>query len=221
MAEFAAAQRARGVGVLQLKLGSDPFQDAERVAAVAEAAGPTACILADANGGYTVAQATVAARLLERHGHVLLEQPCPSFEECETVRRCTQLPMVYDEVVTDARSLVRAVREGGAAAVNLKTSRVGGLTGARLLRDLAVAFGLQLVVEDTWGGDLVTAATAHLAASTPPQHLLAASFMNDWSREHIARDCPRSEGGQGTLPRGPGLGVEVDSSALELLFTVR
>ena len=218
MAEFAERRRAEGVGVFQLKLGSEPGRDAERVAAVATAVGES-WILADANGGYTVPQATVAARLLERYPQVLLEQPCGSLEECCTVRGCTTLPMVYDEVVTDARSLVRAVREGGAAAVNLKISRVGGLSAARFLRDLAVAFGLQLVVEDMWGGDLVTAATAHLASRTPPRHFLAASFMNDWNLEHVAAG-PRSQGGWGTVPSGPGLGVTVDRSALSLLFAV-
>lgn len=219
MAEFAARQRAEGVEVFQLKLGDDPVEDARRVEAVAQAVG-SAWLLADANGGYTVHHATAAARLLERHPQVLLEQPCGTLEECVPVRRCTTLPMVYDEVVTDARSLLRAAQEGGAAAVNLKTARVGGLTAARFLRDLAVALGLRVVVEDTWGGDLVTAATAHLAASTPPRHLLAASFMNDWNLEHVAGGLPRGEGGQGTLPEGPGLGVEVDRSALELLFSV-
>ncbi len=221
MAEFAARHRAAGLTVFQLKLGSDPFTDAERVRAVTDALGPGAWVLADANGGYTVTQATAAARLLEHYPQVLLEQPCATWEECRSVRACTTLPMVYDEVVTDVPALVRAAREGGAAAVNLKVSRVGGLSGARLLRDVAVAFGLQLVVEDTWGGDLVTAATAHLAASTPPDHLLAASFMNDWNLEHCAGGLPRSEGGWGTLPVGPGLGVEVDRSSLELLFVVR
>lgn len=220
MAEFAAYHQSTGIGVFQLKLGSDPFADADRVAAVMEAAGRGVWVLADANGGYTVLQATAAARLLERYPQVLLEQPCKTLEECRAVRSCTTLPVVYDEVVTDIPSLLGAVYEGGAAAVNLKISRVGGLTAARALRDVAVAFGLQLVVEDTWGGDLVTAATAHLAASIPPAHLLAASFMNEWNVEHCAGGVPRSQGGWGLLPHGVGLGVEVNRSDLELLFSV-
>ncbi|MER3457025.1 MAG: mandelate racemase [candidate division GAL15 bacterium] len=217
MAEFAQRERARGVRIFQLKLGSDPFADAERVGAVVGRLG-TGWVLADANGGYTVPQAVVAARLLERHPQVLLEQPCPTLEECASVRRCTTLPLVFDEVVVDVHTLVRAFREGGAAAVNLKVSRVGGLSRARMLRDLAVALGLQLVVEDTWGGDLVTAATAHLAASTPPQHLLAASFMNEWNLEHLSEGYPRSEEGFGLLPGGSGLGVPVEPAKLHLLF---
>jgi L-alanine-DL-glutamate epimerase-like enolase superfamily enzyme len=50
--------------------------------------------------------------------------------------------------------------------------------------------------------------------------LLAASFMNDWVVEHIAGHHPRSQGGFGAPPSGPGLGVEVDRRSLRLLFAV-
>jgi L-alanine-DL-glutamate epimerase-like enolase superfamily enzyme len=71
-----------------------------------------------------------------------------------------------------------------------------------------------LTIEDTWGGDLVTAAVAHLAASTPPDALFTVSFMNDWTNEHVAGYQPRSTSGFGAAPMGPGLGVEVDVDAL-------
>ena len=100
--------------------------------------------------------------------------------------------MVYDEVVHDVATLLRAVREGGAGAFNLKVSKVGGLTKAKLMRDLAQDLGIQVTIEDTWGGDIVSATSAHLAASTRPESLLTVSFMNDWTNEHIAGYQPRS-----------------------------
>ena len=135
-------------------------------------------------------------------------------EECIEVRRHTALPMVYDEVVSDVATLIRAVREGGAGAINLKVSKVGGLTKAKLLRDLAQELGVQLTIEDTWGGDIVSAASAHIAASTKPRSLLSVSFMNDWTNEHVAGYQPRSKDGFGAAPKAPGLGIEVDTTAL-------
>jgi L-alanine-DL-glutamate epimerase-like enolase superfamily enzyme len=44
--------------------------------------------------------------------------------------------------------------------------------------------------------------------------LLMASFMNDWTLDHIAGYEPRSQDGRGAAPTGPGLGVEVDAEAL-------
>ena len=38
-----------------------------------------------------------------------------------------------------------------------------------MIRDLAVQSGIPMNIEDTWGGDIVTAAIAHLAHSTPPK----------------------------------------------------
>jgi L-alanine-DL-glutamate epimerase-like enolase superfamily enzyme len=105
--------------------------------------------------------------------------------------------------------------------INLKVSKVGGLTRAKLVRDLAEELGLRLTIEDTWGGDLVTAAVSHLAGSTSPGALFTVSFMNDWTLEHIAGYQPRSAGAVGPVPDGPGLGIEVDVASLGApLFTV-
>ena len=98
--------------------------------------------------------------------------------------------------------------------VNLKIGRVGGLTRARLMRDAAVDLGLTLTIEDSWGGDIVTAAVAHLAAGVPSGSLFAASFMNDWTLEHVAGYQPRSRDGLGPVPDGPGLGIDVDADRL-------
>jgi cis-L-3-hydroxyproline dehydratase len=96
----------------------------------------------------------------------------------------------------------------------LKISRVGGLAAARSIRELAEVLGLRLTIEDTWGGDLTTAAVSQLAASTSPQAFYAASFMNDWTLEHVAGYAPSSKNGWGSVASGPGLGVEVDESLL-------
>jgi L-alanine-DL-glutamate epimerase-like enolase superfamily enzyme len=122
--------------------------------------------------------------------------------------------MVLDEVITDAGAFLRAFHAGGMEAINLKISKVGGLTRARQIRELAETLGIRLTIEDTWGGDLVTAAVSHLAASTRPEALFTVSFMNDWTNEHIAGYEPRSRNGVGAAPRGPGLGVEVDAEML-------
>jgi L-alanine-DL-glutamate epimerase-like enolase superfamily enzyme len=91
---------------------------------------------------------------------------------------------------------------------------VGGLTKAKLLRDLCEELGVQVTIEDTWGGDVVSATSAHLAATTRPASLLSASFMNDWTNEHVAGYQPRSASGYGSAPSGPGLGIDVQSNLL-------
>jgi L-alanine-DL-glutamate epimerase-like enolase superfamily enzyme len=214
MTAFVAERRAEGVHRFQLKLGADPYEDAERTRRVVEATGADDVIVADANGGWRVQDAVVAARLLDGLPRVFFEQPCPTYEECLIVRQRTTLPMVLDEVITDLPSLLRAYEAKAMEAINLKISKVGGLTRARQIRDLAQELGLRLTIEDTWGGDVTTAAISHLAASTAPEALFTVSFMNDWTNEHVAGYRPRSSGGFGSASNEPGLGLEVDLERL-------
>ncbi len=214
MVEFVLEQRSTGVHRFQLKVGGDPREDAARCLAVLAATDGEDAILADANGGWRRQDALVAARLLEGSDRLFLEQPCPTLDECLLLRQNTNLPMILDEVITDVGALINAAHLGGMEAINLKLNRVGGLTPAKLMRDTAVALGIRLTIEDSWGGDLMSAAVSHIGASTPAHALFAVSFMNDWTDNHVAGYNPRSVNGVGKAPEVPGLGIEVDRSVL-------
>lgn len=221
MVDYVLARREEGIHRFQLKIGANPIEDAERAKLIVERTGPEDLIVGDANCGWRLNEAIIAARAMEGLPRFYFEQPCPTMEECIEVRKRTTLPMVYDEVVSDTATLLRAAREGGAGAFNLKVSKVGGLTKAKLMRDLGQELGLQVTIEDTWGGDIVSATSAHLAASTRAEALLSVSFMNDWNNEHVAGYQPRSRNGFGSVPAGPGLGIEVDVGLLGApIFTV-
>ena len=174
---------------------------------------PTDILVADANTGWTQHE---AARVVSavRDVDVYIEQPCTSYDECLSVRRRTALPFVLDEIIGDVEGLLRALDDDAMDVINLKISKVGGLTKAKLIRDLCVQRRIPMTIEDTWGGDLVTAAVSHLAASVRPEALFTVSFMNDWTNEHVAGYEPRSVNGYGSAPTGPGLGITVDPSTL-------
>ena len=222
MREYVLARKSEGIQRFQLKIGADPYEDAERVRQVVEVTDDKDYIVADANGGWRLQDAMIAARLLEPLRRVFFEEPCKTLEECLYVRRHTSLPMVLDEVIIDVNTMLRAFNQGGMEAVNLKISKFAGLTGSKLVRDIADELGLRVTIEDTWGGDLVTAAVSHLAASTKADQVLTVSFMNDWTNEHIAGYEPRSSQGVGAAPTGAGLGIEVDADILgRPIFTQR
>ena len=214
MREYVLARRDEGIHRFQLKIGADPYEDATRVRGVVEALSDDDLVVADANGGWRLQDAMIAARLLEPLSRVIFEEPCATLEECLYVRAHTSLPMVLDEVITDVQTMLRAHHANGMEGINLKISKFAGLTGSKLIRDLADQLGLRVTIEDTWGGDLVTAAVSHLAASTKPDQMLTVSFMNDWTCEHVAGYAPRSVNGFGSAPQGPGLGIEVDLNSL-------
>jgi len=72
-----------------------------------------------------------------------------------------------------------------------------------------------MIIEDTWGGDIVTAAIAHLAQSTPEEFLFAATDFNSYGTKDIAKGAPkRDKDGCMAASDAPGLGVEPVMTAL-------
>jgi L-alanine-DL-glutamate epimerase-like enolase superfamily enzyme len=138
---------------------------------------------------------------------VYIEQPCASYEECLSVRRHTDLPFVLDEVVDSVEMLLRGRADSAMDVVNIKISKFGGLTKARQARDLCASLGIAMTLEDSWGGDVVTAAIAHLAHSTPPEFLFTATDFNSYVTVSTADGAPRRVNGRMAAPTGPGLGV--------------
>ncbi|MEZ5774496.1 MAG: cis-3-hydroxy-L-proline dehydratase [Hyphomicrobiaceae bacterium] len=213
MAENIRGYRAEGYRKFQLKVGGDADTDIARIRATAKVLGPGDMLDADANTGWTMLE---AARIVNavRDVDVTIEQPCRTYEECLTVRRRTPLPFILDENIDGLAILLRAIADGAMDAINLKISKVGGLTRAKEIRDLCVATGLSMIVEDTWGGDMVTAAIAHLARSTPEEFLIAATDFNSYGTKRIAEGAPERIDGRMTAPDRPGLGFTPVMDAL-------
>jgi L-alanine-DL-glutamate epimerase-like enolase superfamily enzyme len=138
---------------------------------------------------------------------VYIEQPCLSYEECLSVRRHTDHPFVLDEVIDSIEVLLRAHADSAMDVVNLKINKLGGLTKTKQARDLCVSLGIAMTLEDSWGGDIVTAAIAHLAHSTPSEFLFTATDFNSYVTVSIADGAPRRVNGRMAASTSPGLGV--------------
>lgn len=218
VAPAAAAELARrhlhgGYRRLQVKVGGDPAVDAERLAAVRAAAGPEVVLYADANGGWSTGD---ARRFLHSTANLqyTLEQPCGSLDECRTVRAACPHPLVLDESITSARELLRAWSDGIADGVTVKIARLGGITRAAAVRDLAVELGLAVTVEDTGGASIDTAAMIHLSLSTPVELRTHTVDFSSWVTVANAEGVPAARNGTLSAPVGPGLGVYVHEPAL-------
>jgi cis-L-3-hydroxyproline dehydratase len=205
MAAKVAGYRAEGYHRFQLKVGGDPDTDIERIRAVAAVLKPGDRLVADANTGWLQHEAIRVAKAV-RDIDVYIEQPCYTYEECRAVRRQISQPFVLDEVIDGVEMLVRAHADGAADAVNLKISKLGGLTKTKQLRDLCVSLGIGMTLEDSWGGDLVTAAIAHLAHSTPTEFLFSSTDFNSYVTRDIADGAPKRANGRLAAPVAPGLG---------------
>ncbi len=206
MAAKVAGYRAEGYRRFQLKVGGDPDVDIARIFAVAAKLQPGDRLVADANTGWVQHEAVRIAKAV-RDVDVYIEQPCLTYEECLAVRRQIPHPFVLDENIDDLNILLRAKADLAMDVVNLKISKLGGLTKIKQARDLCVSLGIAMTLEDSWGGDIATAAIAHLAQSTPPAFLFTTTDFNSYVTVSTADGAPQRVAGRMAASQSPGLGI--------------
>jgi L-alanine-DL-glutamate epimerase-like enolase superfamily enzyme len=83
------------------------------------------------------------------------------------------------------------------------------LTKIKQARDLCVSLGIAMTIEDTWGGDVATAAIAHLAHSTPPELLFSSTDFNSYVTVSTAEGAPQRVNGRLAASTSPGLGITI------------
>ena len=91
--------------------------------------------------------------------------------------------------------------------VNLKISKLGGLTKTKQVRDLCVSMGIAMTLEDSWGGDITTAAISHLAHSTPEEFRFTSTDFNSYVTVSTASGAPQRKNGFMAARLDPGLGI--------------
>ena len=129
---------AYGVHHFSTKVSGDLEADTEYLRFVGEHMQTGASLSVDANRGYRMDE---ALRLVRMAGAIdfMLEKPCATIKECRDLRSRTGVPVMLDEEINTVHDLTRAYHMGAMDALNLKIGRVGGVTKARLLRDVCAS----------------------------------------------------------------------------------
>ena len=207
MAKNVQEYRQQGYRRFQLKVGGDPDEDIERIRQVAAVLETGDKLVADANTGWVIHEAARVVRAVSDID-VYIEQPCQTYEECLAIRRRTSHPFVMDENIDNIRQVLRGHADNAMDVVNLKISKFGGITKLRQARDLCVSLGIAMTIEDSWGGDITTAAIAHLAHSTPTDLLFTSTDFNSYVTVSNAENAPQRINGRMTTSNSAGLGIE-------------
>jgi L-alanine-DL-glutamate epimerase-like enolase superfamily enzyme len=192
----------------------------EVIAAVRRAAGPEFAIMVDVAYGW--ADWREALGVLEtwvEHDVFFIETPLWSddVEGYAELAKRSPVPIAAGEWLATRFEFEAFTERGALHVLQPDVGRVGGLTEARRVAQLAAAHDLA-VVPHGWKTGITVAATAHLAAVTPqlpffefvPPDLAESRLRRELVRDELALD------GDGTLPlpERPGLGVELDRDAL-------
>lgn len=213
MLDQLAQHRETGYQHFQVKVGGDPDHDAARLQAVVPELRPGEKVFADANRGWRRDEALKVAKLTEDLFY-FMEQPCTGYHDNLAVRRAAKQPVKLDETIQSVDDLLQCFQDDACDEVCIKIARFGGLTKSRLVRDICVARHVPMTVEDSWGGEIVTAALAHLAVSTAPECLMNTTDLNNYNTVHFAEDGAKVVDGKLTIGDTPGLGVTPDEAML-------
>ncbi len=214
------AEQRRG-GFTAIKLGWGPLGrsaelDVALVAAAREAAGEDVELMIDLGKGWSGAgDAIERARSLAAYRPLWLEEPFmpDEYERYSALARACEVPIAAGEEETTAWDFERLADAGGVAIVQPDVTRVGGISEAMRVAEMARRRGLRFVPH-AWSTGIIKAATLQV---------LAASHEADWF-EYCVQSTPLNEAlvrerfplvdGYVEIPDRPGLGVELDEDRL-------
>lgn len=214
-----AAHRAQGFMGHSIKIGATedeggPALDAERIRACLADRQPGEWFLADANNGLSPEHALRMLALLPDGLDFILEAPCATWRETQSLRTRCAIPLLLDELIQTEGDLMQAITQDTCDGVGLKISKQGGVTPMIRQRSIAAAAGLVMSIQDTVGSEISAATILHIAQSTP-RHLLRCALdpraMVDITVAQL--DAPVVNGGV-SAPMVPGLGIAPDMAVL-------
>jgi len=221
----AQAVRAKedGFETVKLKIGMAPSLDEERrrVGAVRDAIGPGVRLRLDANGAWSEREAIETITALEEFGIEFIEQPVPpgDIAALKRVAEAVSIAIAADESVTDAASAREIIAAGAAGIIVIKPIKLGGITPSVRLVEVARAAGVRVAVTTSIDSGIGVAAALQVAAVLPPGAPAAGLATGTLLASGLTRSSPTIERGRMRLPAGPGLGVDIDSEALERYCT--
>ena len=206
--------RDRGYVAHSVKIGGDVERDVARIRDVESIRLPGEIVLYDVNRGWTRQQALRVMQATEDL-QVMFEQPGETLDDIAAIRPLHSAPVSVDESLVTLQDAARIARDGLAEVFGIKLNRVGGLTKAARMRDVALAHGIDMFVMATGGSVLADTEALHLAATIPDINCHAVWACQDMLTVDIANGRgPRNTDGHLHLPEGPGLGVEPDEDRL-------
>ena len=192
----------------------------ELVGACREAAGKEMVLMVDVAYCWSNwKEALRVCRSLERFDLFFLETPLPSDDLVGLARlaAATDIRIAAGEWLQTRFEFRDLMDRGQVDVVQPDVGRVGGLTEAMRVADMALDRGLTIVPHG-WKTGIGIAATAHLAAACPNCRFiefLPASVAPSVLRRELVKDELEIHDGRIPLPERPGLEIELNQAAVE------
>lgn len=211
--EIAREKQAEGYPRIQLKVGGRPLEeDIAVIRKVSEILKPGIRLAADANRAWTTRDALMVSLACEDIQFVM-EQPCNTYDEILSIRRQVRHPIYLDENTENLGVVLRVIGDRTADGFGFKTTRLGGISVMRTVRDVCREMNKPMTCDDSWGGDIIAAACVHLGATVLPHLCEGVWLAAPYIEEHYdPENGINIEDGSILVPKGDGLGVQPDKS---------
>ena len=209
--------RLYGFSDIKLKVGNS--RDLRRLSVLRSILGRSADIRLDANGAWSAGEAIEKLRSLGKRGFSVIEQPVPKsdIEGMKAVTDAIPQEVMADESLCSYEDAERLVKEKACGMFNIRLSKCGGLLEsariARLASESGIGYQIGCQVGET---GLLSQAARLLASSTGGARYLEGSYAGFLLTEELTRGAVSfGYGGAAETTEGPGLGVELNESALD------
>lgn len=210
--------RARGHKHFNVKIAPDPKYDLELCRLVKKLV-PDGFLWVDANGGYDIDTALAVAPKLADLGVPVLEGPLPPnrIDGYRRLKKLGALPIIMDEGVVSCVELKEFIDLGMLDGMSMKPGRCGGILEAKRQIELCLDRGLMWLGSGICDPDLSLAASLALYGAFDLKTPAALNGLQ-FTRGSVLKQPLAVVDGELAVPTGPGLGVEVDESAITPLI---
>ena len=214
VAQAQAMVQEFGFESIKLKGGVfDPAQEVAAMKALHEAFGPDVPLRLDPNALWTVETSIKFGREMEGILEYL-EDPCRTQEGMAAVRRALKTPLATNMCTTSFDDLPGSVKHASEDIILTDHHYWGGLRASMELAAHCRIFSRGVSMHSNNHGGISLAAMTHLGAAMPNlSYALDTHYPWQWE-DVIVGGRMKIEGGCVTLPKGAGLGVELDRAAL-------
>ncbi|MEX0717294.1 MAG: dipeptide epimerase [Planctomycetaceae bacterium] len=218
--EYVTAWKLRGMGFRQVKVkvGVDGCDDVACLRRVRRVLKASVDLRIDANEAWNPDEVEAKVMPLVPFGITSVEQPVPheQVDRLADVRTKLGVPIMLDESLCSRGDAQRAIERGTCDLFNIRLSKCGGFVPSLRLAALAhrAGLGFQLGCQVGETG-ILSAAGRHFACSVGGIRYLEGCYDRYLVKERLTvEDCTFGWHGRARPLTKPGLGVEVDRTAL-------
>lgn len=208
----------QGFTSVKMKVGQGSVAaEMERVQAVQSIIGDRAMLRVDANGAWTMEQATAMLDTLADMGVALVEQPLAPTHRVGMRMLREHFPTIQiaaDESIVDINSADEVLRTHAADVVVVKPMIVGGPVDAAMITQRAIKKGVGVIVTSLLDSGVGITGALHVAATLPHPMLPCGLATADLLEGNLIQESLQAVKGKVEVPQGIGLGVTLDEVQL-------